>query len=179
MKAIELPFFGVVNLDVDEESDHDIEIEINGHKVSVDLNMEPLKEGENPENIASNLKTTLEQLAELECTAHDAIHSNYQHKEGAVDNHLEDWLYNLEEGMEFVEPKVQSAIANGTRKEKKDNLFKLLRINRIGLYPSEANFIVCDYNFGPDPDFKYGYCDEYVVVSFNKNRAINEVSTEG
>ncbi|MCO1336975.1 DUF2004 domain-containing protein [Microbulbifer sp. OS29] len=129
--------------------------------------------------MASDLKTALEQLPELERLAREAICNNYKCKDEAVDIHLEDWLANLEEGMEFVEPRIQSIITKGERKEKKDALLKLFRIYRIGFYPSDADFIVCDYNFGPDPESKYGCCDEFVVVSFDESGGVKEVSTEG
>jgi Protein of unknown function (DUF2004) len=161
-----LPYFGEINYTALDDDFYDIEIELEGNKIDIDLNFE---NESIEETKMKNIKNFLEKLTIFDTQNKARIKQEWLDDiEGYVNWYLIHHLEELNEAdlsglvdfdNEDIEPEVQ--------------LLAKLRLVRVGLYPiSDDKFAVFDYSIGRD------LTDDLLVIVTNKNGEFDHITCE-
>jgi hypothetical protein len=158
-----MPFFGELELN-NLKDYYEVEVENNNRIIQVDLNFESETVSNKIFNKTSRL---IQELGPFIESVTEYLKENRSNEE-AVDEYLEHHLNELEE------TEISNLLKNSNNSlSKKDQLFELLKLKRIGIYPeSEDEYVVCDFMINDD------LSDYLLVVKLDKNEDIDEVTIE-
>lgn len=181
--TITLPMLGLIELKEDEWQqtgyDHEYNLSycVNAYKfnnlaVDIDVNLGTVTE----QNI-EKASFALANFQKLIQVGIEGIYTDYTNK-GEAENYIAEWrddifvqIFDEEEFLKFMS-ETDSSLSTEER------LLSKLRIVRFGVYvESKIDFITLDYAFGYKQED--GFRDDMLVVKFDQNLKILDISTEG
>jgi len=165
MAEYALPYFG--NLPTENlEEYYDVDIELNGNEIQVDLNFE----NQTVDTlILDKVKNFIEKLEEFDKLNKTYILNDYNDEDGDtvkfyLEHHLEE--LNKEELTKLVN-------FNDTITEPEQQLLSKLKLVRVGLYPdNDDNFAIFDYSIGKD------ITNYLVVINTDENGQLDYMTME-
>lgn len=143
MAEYALPYFG--NLPTENlEEYYDVDIELNGNEIQVDLNFE----NQTVDTlILDKVKNFIEKLEKFDKLNKTYILNDYNDEDGDTVK------FYLEHHLEEVDKEELTKLVNfdDTITEPEQQLLSKLKLVRVGLYPdNEDNFAIFDYSIGKD-----------------------------
>ena len=165
MAEYALPYFG--NLPTKNlEEYYDVDIELNGNEIQVDLNFE----NQTVDTlILDKVKNFIEKLEKFDKLNKTYILNDYNDEDGdTVKSYLE---HHLEE----VDKEELTKLVNfdDTITEPEKQLLSKLKLVRVGLYPdNEDNFAIFDYSIGKD------ITNYLVVINTDENGQLDYMTME-
>lgn len=143
MAEYALPYFG--NLPTENlEEYYDVDIELNGNEIQVDLNFEHQTVDT---LILDKVKNFIEKLEKFDKLNKTYILDDYNDEDGDTVK------FYLEHHLEEVDKEELTKLVNfdDTISEPEQQLLSKLKLVRVGLYPdNEDNFAIFDYSIGKD-----------------------------
>lgn len=163
-EIVELKYFGKIDLNKTEEY-IDVIVDINGNKVSLDLNI--IEETMSNKTIEPTI-TFLENLTEIEKTAHKQVFFDFKNGK-IVNDYIEHHIG------EFSDEELHSIGIESTDspEEKKKKFLDKIHLKRIGIYPEEwDNLAIFDYTINDE------LTQYLIVLSFDSNEKFVDIYTE-
>lgn len=157
-----LTFFEEIIDWADLEDYYETEIDFQGHKVSIDLNLD----NEPEKSWDKDYATFMENMEQY----HDSIRKmikGYYNKEGLVKDFF---TFHFEE-MDGDDIRAELAEADKNLSDE-DQKLSLLKIRRIGFYFKEGNFATWDFMFNPE------YTNQILVVITDKKGKVLDMTWE-
>ncbi|QXU39993.1 DUF2004 domain-containing protein [Pedobacter sp. D749] len=165
MAEYALPYFG--NLPTENlEEYYDVDIELNGNEIQVDLNFE----NQTVDTlILAKVKNFIEKLEKFDKLNKTYILDDYNDEDGdTVKFYLEHHLEELDK-----EELTKLVNFNDTITEPEQQLLSKLKLVRVGLYPdNEDNFAIFDYSIGKD------ITNYLVVINTDENGQLDYMTME-
>ena len=165
MAEYALPYFG--NLPTENlEEYYDVDIELNGNEIQVDLNFE----NQTVDTlILDKVKNFIEKLEKFDKLNKTYILDDYNDEDGdTVKFYLEHHLEELDK-----EELTKLVNFNDTITEPEQQLLSKLKLVRVGLYPdNEDNFAIFDYSIGKD------ITNYLVVINTDENGQLDYMTME-
>jgi hypothetical protein len=165
MAEYALPYFG--NLPTENlEEYYDVDIELNGNEIQVDLNFEHQTVDT---LILDKVKNFIEKLEKFDELNKTYILNDYNDEDGDTVK------FYLEHHLEEVDKEELTKLVNfdDTITEPEQQLLSKLKLVRVGLYPdNEDNFAIFDYSIGKD------ITDQLVVINTDENGQLDYMTME-
>lgn len=165
MAKYALPYFG--NLPTENlEEYYDVDIELNGNEIQVDLNFEHQTVDT---LILDKVKNFVEKLEKFDKLNKTYILNDYNDENGDTVK------FYLEHHLEEVDKEELTKLVNfdDTITEPEQQLLSKLKLVRVGLYPdNEDNFAIFDYSIGKD------ITDQLVVINTDENGQLDYMTME-
>lgn len=165
MAEYALPYFG--NLPTENlEEYYDVDIELNGNEIQVDLNFE----NQTADTlILDKVKNFIEKLEKFDKLNKTYILNDYNDEDGDTVK------FYLEHHLEEVDKEELTKLVNfnDTITEPEQQLLSKLKLVRVGLYPdNEDNFAIFDYSIGKD------ITNYLVVINTDENGQLDYMTME-
>ena len=165
MAEYALPYFG--NLPTENlEEYYDVDIELNGNEIQVDLNFE----NQTVDTlILDKVKNFIEKLEKFDKLNKTYILNDYNDEDGDTVK------FYLEHHLEEVDKEELTKLVNfdDTITEPEKQLLSKLKLVRVGLYPdNEDNFAIFDYSIGKD------ITNYLVVINTDENGQLDYMTME-
>ena len=165
MAEYALPYFG--NLPTENlEEYYDVDIELNGNEIQVDLNFE----NQTVDTlILDKVKNFIEKLEKFDKLNKTYILNDYNDEDGDTVK------FYLEHHLEEVDKEELTKLVNfdDTITEPEQQLLSKLKLVRVGLYPdNEDNFAIFDYSIGKD------ITNYLVVINTDENGQLDYMTME-
>ncbi|WP_276481412.1 DUF2004 domain-containing protein [Paraflavitalea pollutisoli] len=165
MAQFELPYFGVIDTDNPEEY-YDVEIDLNGRMVEVDLNFDT--KSIDPSRLET-VNTFLGKLSTYDAQSRQEIRDNYFLEDN---NTLKGFIEFYVEEIDHDEL-IEALGVTRDDIEQQVPLLEKLQLVRVGFYPQqEGQLATFDYSFGRD------FTDELVVVNRNDEGQLRYITWE-
>ena len=165
MAEYALPYFG--NLPTENlEEYYDVDIELNGNEIQVDLNFEHQTVDA---LILDKVKNFIEKLEKFDELNKTYILNDYNDEDGDTVK------FYLEHHLEEVDKEELTKLVNfdDTITEPEQQLLSKLKLVRVGLYPDdEDNFAIFDYSIGED------ITNYLVVINTDENGQLDYMTME-
>lgn len=165
MAEYALPYFG--NLPTENlEEYYDVDIELNGNEIQVDLNFEHQTVDT---LILDKVKNFIEKLEKFDKLNKTYILNDYNDEDGDTVK------FYLEHHLEEVDKEELTKLVNfdDTITEPEQQLLSKLKLVRVGLYPdNEDNFAIFDYSIGKD------ITNYLVVINTDENGQLDYMTME-
>nr|WP_315423927.1 DUF2004 domain-containing protein [uncultured Pedobacter sp.] len=165
MAEYALPYFG--NLPTENlEEYYDVDIELNGNEIQVDLNFENQTVDI---LILDKVKNFIEKLEKFDKLNKTYILNDYNDEDGDTVK------FYLEHHLEEVDKEELTKLVNfdDTITEPEQQLLSKLKLVRVGLYPdNEDNFAIFDYSIGKD------ITNYLVVINTDENGQLDYMTME-
>ncbi|NTD99841.1 DUF2004 domain-containing protein [Agrobacterium tumefaciens] len=165
MAEYALPYFG--NLPTENlEEYYDVDIELNGNEIQVDLNFEHQTVDT---LILDKVKNFIEKLEKFDKLNKTYILNDYNDEDGDTVK------FYLEHHLEEVDKEELTKLVNfdDTITEPEQQLLSKLKLVRVGLYPdNEDNFAIFDYSIGED------ITNYLVVINTDENGQLDYMTME-
>ncbi|MFW0718848.1 DUF2004 domain-containing protein [Pedobacter sp. N23S346] len=165
MAEYALPYFG--NLPTENlEEYYNVDIELNGNKIQVDLNFEHQTVDT---LILDKIKNFIEKLEKFDKLNKTYILNDYNDEDGDTVK------FYLEHHLEEVDKEELTKLVNFDDKitEPEKQLLSKLKLVRVGLYPDdEDNFAIFDYSIGKD------ITNYLVVINTDENGQLDYMTME-
>jgi hypothetical protein len=163
-EIIELKYFGKVDLNNTEEY-IDVLTNINGNEVSIDLNI--IEEKITKKSILPTI-SFLENLPEIEKTAHKQVLSNF--KNGSI---VKDYIEHHIGEFNDEELKSLGIESTDSSESKKEKFLNKIHLKRIGIYPEEWDSLaIFDYTINDD------LTQYLIVLKFDSDGKFVDIYTE-
>ena len=165
MAEYALPYFG--NLPTENlEEYYDVDIELNGNEIQVDLNFE----NQTVDTlILDKVKNFIEKVEKFDKLNKTYILNDYNDEDGDTVK------FYLEHHLEEVDKEELTKLVNfdDTIIEPEQQLLSKLKLVRVGLYPdNEDNFAIFDYSIGKD------ITNYLVVINTDENGQLDYMTME-
>jgi aspartyl/asparaginyl-tRNA synthetase len=165
MAEYALPYFG--NLPTENlEEYYDVDIELNGNEIQVDLNFE----NQTVDTlILDKVKNFIEKLEKFDKLNKTYILDDYNDEDGDTVK------FYLEHHLEELDKEELTKLVNfdDTITEPEQQLLSKLKLVRVGLYPdNEDNFAIFDYSIGKD------ITNYLVVINTDENGQLDYMTVE-
>ncbi|MCX2496136.1 DUF2004 domain-containing protein [Pedobacter sp. PF22-3] len=165
MAEYALPYFG--NLPTENlEEYYDVDIELNGNEIQVDLNFE----NQTVDTlILDKVKNFIEKLEKFDKLNKTYILNDYNDEDGDTVK------FYLEHHLEELDKEELTKLVNfdDTITEPEQQLLSKLKLVRVGLYPdNEDNFAIFDYSIGKD------ITNYLVVINTDENGQLDYMTVE-
>lgn len=165
MAEYTLPYFG--NLPTENlEEYYDVDIELNGNEIQVDLNFE----NQTVDTlILDKVKNFIEKLEKFDKLNKTYILNDYNDEDGDTVK------FYLEHHLEELDKEELTKLVNfdDTITEPEQQLLSKLKLVRVGLYPdNEDNFAIFDYSIGKD------ITNYLVVINTDENGQLDYMTME-
>lgn len=162
MRPFKLPIFNEINLD-DLENWYDAEAEVDGDKVSMDMNFDETSSGEAE---VTFVKEFLEKLPEILESLRAHVQNDY-----ATGTVTKEYLARVKETTDAA--KLQSVLTAGSDQTEDQQILAALRVKRIAFFPEDAErFAFFDYTVGKD------VTDYLLAFTLSTQNQVVEVSIE-
>ncbi|MDQ0638176.1 hypothetical protein QF042_001741 [Pedobacter sp. W3I1] len=165
MAEYALPYFG--NLPTENlEEYYDVDIELNGNEIQVDLNFENQTVDI---LILDKVKNFIEKLEKFDKLNKTYILNDYNDEDGDTVK------FYIEHHLEEVDKEELTKLVNfdDTITEPEQQLLSKLKLVRVGLYPdNEDNFAIFDYSIGKD------ITNYLVVINTDENGQLDYMTME-
>ncbi|QNN40462.1 DUF2004 domain-containing protein [Pedobacter roseus] len=165
MAEYALPYFGNLSTENLEEY-YDVDIELNGNEIQVDLNFEHQTVDT---LILGKVKNFIEKLEKFDNLNKTYILNDYNDEDGDTVK------FYLEHHLEEVDKEDLTKLVNfaDTITEPEKQLLSKLKLVRVGLYPdNEDNFAIFDYSIGKD------ITNYLVVINTDENGQLDYMTME-
>ena len=160
-----LPYFGELDL-TDLEDRYDVSFEFNGEEIDADLNFDEAKIEQKHLDIVKNF---LDKLTEFDAKNHQHILNYFRSEKG--DTVKEQLSFHLEQIPK--DELVGLVDFNDTAVSPEEQLFKAIKLVRVGFYPhDEEQIVVFDYSIGRN------LTDHIIVVDVDKKGNLNYITME-
>ncbi|MBE5319923.1 DUF2004 domain-containing protein [Pedobacter sp. MR2016-19] len=165
MAEYALPYFGNLQTENLEEY-YDVDIELNGNEIQVDLNFEHQTVDT---LILDKVKNFIEKLEKFDKLNKTYILNDYNDEDGDTVK------FYLEHHLEELDKEELTKLVNfdDTITEPEQQLLSKLKLVRVGLYPdNEDNFAIFDYSIGKD------ITNYLVVINTDENGQLDYMTME-
>lgn len=160
-----LPYFGELDL-TDLEDRYDVSLEFKGEEIDADLNFDEAKIEQKHLDIVKNF---LDKLTEFDAKNHQHILNDFRSEKG--DTVKEYLSFHLEQIPK--DELVGLVDFNDTAVSPEEQLFKAIKLVRVGFYPhDEEQIVVFDYSIGRN------LTDHIIVVDVDKKGNLNYITME-
>jgi hypothetical protein len=165
MAEYALPYFGNLQTENLEEY-YDVDIELNGNKIQIDLNFENKTIDT---LIMDNVKNFIEKFEDFDRLNKRYMLNDYNDEDGDTVK------FYLEHHLEELDKDELTKLVNfdDTITAPEQQLLSKLKLVRVGLYPDgEYNFATFDYSIGKD------ITDQLVVINTDENGQLDYMTME-